>query len=81
MSKECVRSLRKGCGGHAAGPAAHIDEHPVVDSRSERMLMGLLRDGPILGSGASPAIRKSHRNFRIADNTITIAIRYGVAHV
>jgi hypothetical protein len=57
MSKECVRSLRKGCGGHAAGPAAHIDEHPVVDSRSERMLMGLLRDGPILGSGASPAIR------------------------
>jgi hypothetical protein len=47
MSKECARSLRKGCGGHAA----HIDEHPVVDSRSERMLMGLLRDGPSLGSG------------------------------
>ena len=47
MSKECARSLRKGCGGHAAGPAAHIDEHRVVDSRSERMLMRLLRVVPV----------------------------------
>jgi hypothetical protein len=30
MSKGCARSLKKGCGGRAAGPAVRIDKHPAV---------------------------------------------------
>ena len=33
MSKECALSLRKGCGGRAAGPDVRIDEPLIRDVR------------------------------------------------
>jgi hypothetical protein len=38
MSKECARSLKKGCGDRAAGQVARIDDAIYgPDSRSERV--------------------------------------------
>jgi len=55
MLKECARSLRKGCGDHAAGPDARIDEHPVwSDSRSER-IFDVTESVPEIGISGEPA--------------------------
>ena len=75
MSKECARSLRKECGGHAAGPAAHIDEHPVVDSLSERMLMGLLRMVPVwVRAYHRPLVRNHLFTARPASRSFSVEI-------